>query len=295
MGEGLITKFKKGCAMHFLQLSDIHIKLPGRLAYNHVDTAACLRRCVDHILAQAELPQAIVLTGDLVDAGGAGEYAHLAELVAPLQQAGIRLLPVLGNHDAHGTAQAALESWLEDIPAAARDPHAFQYWTDIGPIRLVVADTLADGEPGGRLGTQRLTWLEQAINSSDKPVVVAMHHPPFATGIHHMDVQSLAQEDAAALAAIVQRAGHVERVLCGHLHRAIEVRYAGTIAATSPSPAHQVALDLDPAGTPGFVMEPPAYRQHAWIEGQGLVSHLAYIGKFDGPHPFFDRSGKLID
>lgn len=157
-------------------------------------------------------------------------------------------------------------------------------------------DTLDTGFPGGRLGAQRLDWLHDALAAATaRPVVIAMHHPPFATGIGHMDVQSLAADDIPAFARIVRAAGNVERILCGHLHRSIDARFAGTVASTCPSPAHQVALDLDPDGEPGFVMEPPAYKVHAWVPGQGLVSHLAYVGTFDGPHPFFEPDGRLID
>jgi Icc protein len=78
------------------------------------------------------------------------------------------------------------------------------------------------------------------------------------------------------------------------LHRPIQVRFGGTIAMTCPSPAHQVVLDLSPNAPSQFVMEPPAYMLHAWEATAGLVSHTAYVGKFDGPYPFFD-GGTLID
>jgi hypothetical protein len=42
-------------------------------------------------------------------------------------------------------------------------------------------------------------------------------------------------------------------------------------------------------------MEPPAFRLHVWSPGAGLVTHLAPIGEFDGPFPFFEPGGKLID
>ena len=282
--------------MHFLQLTDLHIKRPGRLAYRRVDSAAYLARCVAHILAQPEKPDAIVLTGDLVDAGAPEEYAHLRAVLAPLDVAGIRMLPVLGNHDGRDAAREAFADWLAPVPADAQDTRAFQYWTDIGDVRLIVLDTLDTGHPGGRLGVQRLDWLAEALaRETQRPTVIAMHHPPFATGIGHMDVQSLAPEDIPAFAQIVRAAGNVERIICGHLHRSIDVRFAGTVASTCPSPAHQVALDLDPDAAPGFVMEPPAYKVHAWVPGQGLVSHLAYVGQFDGPHPFFEPDGRLID
>ncbi len=45
---------------------------------------------------------------------------------------------------------------------------------------------------------------------------------------------------AGTLAAIIARHRQVERVICGHLHRSIQTRWAGTIAMTAPSTAHQV-------------------------------------------------------
>ena len=44
-------------------------------------------------------------------------------------------------------------------------------------------------------------------------------------------------EVAERLAAIVQRHPNVERILCGHVHRAAQIRFAGTVVATAPSTA----------------------------------------------------------
>ena len=40
--------------------------------------------------------------------------------------------------------------------------------------------------------------------------------------------------------------------------------------------------------------EDPALLLHAW-DGERVVSHLQAIGDFDGPYPFHDASGRLID
>jgi hypothetical protein len=42
-------------------------------------------------------------------------------------------------------------------------------------------------------------------------------------------------------------------------------------------------------------MEPGAYVLHYWQAGTGVVSHHAYVEQFDGPYPFFDADGDLID
>jgi Icc protein len=95
------------------------------------------------------------------------------------------------------------------------------------------------------------------------------------------------------LAAVISRHPQVERLIAGHLHRSITVRFAGTVATTCPSPAHQVALDLDPDARDDFVMEPPAFQLH-WWNGTSLVTHTAYVEQFDGPYPFRE-GGRLID
>jgi 3',5'-cyclic AMP phosphodiesterase CpdA len=49
-------------------------------------------------------PDAVILTGDLTDFGGAREYAHLAELLACLEMP-FYLMP--GNHDDRENLRAA--------------------------------------------------------------------------------------------------------------------------------------------------------------------------------------------
>src|SRR5215469_10345531 len=71
--------------MLIAQITDLHILPPGRLAFGRVDTAACLARAVARLRTLDPRPDVVVATGDLVDAGGAEEYAHLRRLLAPLE------------------------------------------------------------------------------------------------------------------------------------------------------------------------------------------------------------------
>jgi 3',5'-cyclic-AMP phosphodiesterase len=271
-----------------VQLTDLHIREPGRLAYGRLDTAPYLRRAVASVQRLPQRPDAVVITGDLTDFGRAAEYAHLAELLAPLAMP-VYLLP--GNHDDRSQLRRSFPG--HDYLGA---DGFVQYAVRVGRLRLVALDTVEYGKPYGVLCAERLAWLERTLeHCGDEPVVIAMHHPPFDTLIGHMDKQGLLQ-GADALARIVARHPNVERVICGHLHRAIEVRFAGTIACTSPAPAHQVALDLDAQAASQWVLEPPAFRVLALdATGRTLVSHLAASGEFEGPYPFYDADGRLID
>jgi 3',5'-cyclic AMP phosphodiesterase CpdA len=108
-------------------------------------------------------------------------------------------------------------------------------------------------------------------------------------------MNAIALADSAAFADIVGRHDQVERVLSGHVHRSIHTRWAGTIASTAPSTAHQVALDLTPNAPSAFVMEPAGYQLHRYTPAAGLVTHNTVIGAWAGPFPFFDENGLLID
>ncbi|MEJ7688395.1 MAG: phosphodiesterase [Variovorax sp.] len=269
-----------------VQLTDLHIRENGRLAYGRLDTAPYLRQAVASVLQLKQAPDAVVITGDLTDFGRDAEYAHLAALLAPLQMP-VYLMP--GNHDDRDRLRRS-------FPAHAylRGSGFVQYAVQVGDLQLLTLDTCVAGHSYGTLDAARLDWLAQQLDlCRGRPVVVAMHHPPFRTLIGHMDDIGLL-EGADALEALISRHPNVERVICGHLHRAIDVRFGGSIASTAPGPAHQVCLDLAPDAASQWVLEPPAFRVHAW-EGSGpLVTHLASIGSFEGPYPFFDN-GVLID
>ena len=150
---------------------------------------------------------------------------------------------------------------------------------DDGPLRLVAIDTLLPSESGGRVDRERLAWLDARLGEAPgTPTVIFMHHPPFKTAIDYMD--SIGLEGADAMADIVRRHPQVERVLCGHLHRSIQSRWAGTLALTAPATAHQVGLDVQPENGLHVTLEPPGYALHLWRPDVGLVSHVANIGDF---------------
>src|SRR5215469_17559283 len=68
-------------------------------------------------------------------------------------------------------------------------------------------------------------------------------------------------------------------IVCGHLHRPIVRRFAGTVACTAPATAHQIALDLGETPRLATVMEPPGCLLHLWLgDSGGLVTHVSLIG-----------------
>ena len=262
--------------MIIAQLSDPHVVAPGDLLYGRVETAGFLARAVAELNRLDPLPDIVVITGDLVDKGEPVEYEHLRRLLAPLA---MPVFVIPGNHDARAPMRAAFggDGYL---PRGG----FLQYAIDDYPVRLIALDTHIPGAGGGELCTERLAWLDETLGAAPaRPTVVIMHHPPFLTGIERMDRAGLRDPDT--FAAIVRKHPQVERILCGHLHRAIDRRFAGTVAGTAPSTAHQMRLDIRSGAPLRLMFEPPGYQLHLWQDDTGLVSHTAVFGDWPGPFP----------
>jgi 3',5'-cyclic-AMP phosphodiesterase len=269
--------------MLLAQLSDPHVTAPGTLLYNRVDTARHFSEAVAAVAALNPRPDAVLLTGDLVDRGSSGEYSHLRELLKPVTDTGMPVYPITGNHDHRETFREAFadQDWMRQCG------DFMQYVIEDFPVRLIALDTWVAKKPYGELCDARLAWLEQVLmDGNGKPAIVMLHHPPFRTFIDGMDAMGLRAPDK--LATIITRHPEVERVLCGHLHRPIQARFAGTIAQTAPSTAHQLTLSLAPDARESFIMEPPGFLLHRWSAETGVVTHSVPVGKFAGPYPFGD-------
>ena len=269
-----------------LQLTDLHIREPGKLAYGRIETALYLKRAIDTILRLPQQPNAVVITGDLTDFGRAAEYDHLRQLLAPLTMP-VYLMP--GNHDDRDQLRRSFadHTYLGETGFV-------QFSVAVNGLQLIALDTVNAGASAGSLCSDRLAWLARQLQlHAGKPVVVAMHHPPFQTLIGHMDAIGLLQ-GAQELQALIAQHANVERIICGHLHRAIQVRFGGTIAMTAASPAHQVCLDLAPDAESMWTLEPPGFVLHALPAEGRLVSHSVASGQFAGPYPFH-AGAELID
>jgi len=270
------------------QISDLHIKRPGQLAYDRVDTAAALSRCVVELNRFSPRPALVVISGDLADSPSKDEYDYLKRLLAPLE---IPFVAIPGNHDDRAMLRVALPS-----QPYAQATGALNLATDIGKLDILLVDSSVPDTPHGELDAKTLTWLDATLaQSKTRPALLFLHHPPFATGISHMDVQNL--RNGVDLAAVLRQHARVRLLGAGHVHRACLTTFAGVAATICPAPSHAVALDLEARYPPSFKIEPPGFHLHAWFPGDKygeVVTHFVPIGQFDGPYPFFGQNGLLL-
>jgi 3',5'-cyclic AMP phosphodiesterase CpdA len=270
------------------QISDVHIKPPGTLAYGRIDTARALEHCVAALNEFAPAPDFVVISGDLADTPTSEEYEHLRRLLAQLK---LPFACIPGNHDSRDMMRAAFP----------KSPYAFSSGPlnqkiEVAALDLVLLDSSVAGKPHGELDAATLQWLDASLAfDADRPALVFLHHPPFVTGIRHMDRQNLL--NAGEFAPIIERHPRVRLIATGHVHRAALTMFAGVPSTICPAPNHAVDLDLEHLREPSFRVEPPAFHLHCWFPGErfgSVVTHHVPIGRFDGPHPFFGADGKLL-
>lgn len=247
------------------QLTDTHVLSPTSDEERWVDNNGRLAMAVASLMAERPRPDAILATGDLTNNAAPGELEELQQQLEPLE---IPILALPGNHDDRGQIRSAF-----DMPWAADDN--LSWVVDIDELRVIGLDTTVPKKHHGDFDTEREAWLADALaDAAGRPTVVAMHHPPFASGVQWMDASQLRRADA--FAALIAASPHVQRIFCGHLHRPVQTVIGGVSTTVGLSTVHHIALDLSPAAPIEIIRDPTGYQLHHYVDG-GWISHTRYI------------------
>lgn len=225
-------------------LSDIHVGGPSAGSGERFSLA------IDTINAMTRPPDRVVLTGDLTHASTPAQWAEFHDRLDALT---VPWTAIGGNHD---------------LPVDEFTGH--RTMTD-GPLRFVLIDTGT-----GHFGDADATWLERELSSHpDDRTVIALHHPPFETGIWWMDCAGLV--GAERFERVVRSQPQVIQVLAGHVHRPIHTQWNGCSLWVGPSTSVSVAVDLDPRHDPAETAEEASFSLHAYTD-TAVVSHVVPVG-----------------
>ncbi len=234
-------------------------------------------------------PDLVVISGDLVDTPLPAEYDHLKHTAGAARNR-VRGHPRQSRQprtDARRAARPRLRAAepARSIPCAKSAASISCCWIPPSPARITASST-----------PTTLRWLDATLGASTtRPALLFVHHPPFVTGIAHMDEINL--HNAGDLAALLRKHPRARMVAAGHVHRPTFTTFAGVAATICPAPNHAVALDLDGHLPASFMIEPPAFHVHAFFDDEGfgrIVTHSVPIGEFDGPYPFSDSEGNFL-
>lgn len=242
------------------QLSDTHI-VDARKRYAGSDPQQYLRDAIAAIVGLSERPTCVLVTGDLVNRGKPGEYARFRSIMDALP---MPYFVIPGNHDDRDALRTALPS---QTFGGSRE-RTIRFAIDDFEVRLVGLDANRAGSPGAALDDESFAWLEATL-AEPKPTIVAIHQPPFRTGLHYLDVFGF--RGARRLRALVARHPHVGRVICGHIHCVRRRRAGDALIVSAPSTVPTaVPLVFMGGRMLGVRREPPGFALHAWSTTLGF-------------------------
>lgn len=211
-----------------LHISDVHAT-DGALLYDTVDGTQRLRSVGEYVQQAGVTPEAIVVTGDLVQRGNPGAYPAVRDAFRRLEDAvGVPVLTIVGNHD--------------DTTAARILPGH-----ENGHTRTVIVDglrfVLLDSSTG-ELGAAQREWLaDELARPHGDGTVVAVHHAPLGSPLPTLAKAGL--RDADAFLDVIEGTD-VRAVLAGHFHHPLAATVRGIPVFVGPSLAYHQVMDAGP-------------------------------------------------
>ena len=260
------------------QLTDIHLLADADIGDRYVDNNARLVTAIASIDAESPALDAVLITGDLTDTSHPDAFDILAASIETID-APVLVLP--GNHDTRAATRRALPDagWV--------DAEHLSWVRDIHGVRIIGLDSTRPGYHGAEFDDERADFLARTLAQPHAgPTLLAMHHPPFTTGIDWMDAAGFVGLDLLT-EVLAAHPGTVDKIVCGHMHRPITSSVAGVPAQVAISTVQHVALDLSARSDPSLVHDPVGYQVHRVAGPPGaaqVVTHTRYIDT--GAKPF---------
>ncbi|MEZ5498527.1 MAG: metallophosphoesterase [Steroidobacteraceae bacterium] len=225
-----------------IQFTDTHLHGDPDGSLRGVATLPALRAVLAHAAADIDAAELILVTGDIVQDDADG-YRHFRDLFADF---GKPVLCIPGNHD----DVAAMRSQLRAAPFQT-DGHI-----DLGEWRIALLDSTKMASAGGAVDAARLDVLARQCTSTDKHVLLCLHHQPVPMQSRWLDEVGLANADA--LLALAERNPNLRAMLWGHVHQAYDGRLGRIRLLATPSTCTQF---LPHAENFAVDVRPPGYRR----------------------------------
>ncbi|MEY4933040.1 MAG: hypothetical protein RLZZ403_1360 [Pseudomonadota bacterium] len=246
-------------SLRLIQFSDPHLFGTADGALRGVATLPALKATMAHAERYFRSPDALLLTGDLVqdDAGG---YALLRDT---FQASRVPVHCLAGNHD----VPQAMNETLKGTPFQVGGQFIAAGWL------VVMLDTWQANSAGGRIGKRQLAGLEALLaGHPDLHVLLCLHHHPIAMDSRWLDEVGL--EDAAEFLALITRCPQVRGVLWGHVHQSMDRFLGGVRFMASPATCAQFL----PRST-DFALDrrPPGYRVLELLPDGTIATEVVWV------------------
>jgi Icc protein len=210
-----------GRSCKLVQISDLHLQSEPFAFRDERNHEQQLLQLLDHIQRHHPDADALLVSGDLVDHGGAESYQRLVE---HLNQQALPWYWIPGNHD-----DAALMRRLRPQQPSLIQAGDWQ-------LQLLDSSCEPDNLGSGALSQASIEQL-QAQQQSPAPQLLLVHHPPLDIGCHWLDRIKMSNADAFWQALEGYPLSLL--LLCGHIHQVVDLDHQSVRLLGCPSTALQ--------------------------------------------------------
>jgi len=240
--------------MRIIQITDLHINSKDDLV-NGVDTRGNFINVLKRIKNLTF--DFVVITGDLSFFNGDLEVYNWIK--KQLNEFGIHEYFVIGgNHD-----DAELLAKAFDVEENLVETELYYFKEP----NFVFLDTIK-----GYCNKKQLHWFEKTLKECNINPIIFMHHPPFSSGVPHMD-KKFAFQQSEQFFEICKRNSNESYVFCGHYHNEITVIKESVSSFITPSTYLQIDMFEEEFKVGHYV---PAFRIID-IEKEQIKTTVVYV------------------
>ena len=161
-------------------ISDPHVNADPKIS-RYMYPREWLIKTVSEILALRPLPRHVFCFGDLVfDHGVEGDYQEARKILAPLTDAGIKIVHAMGNHD----RRLNFAKYFPEAAVQTVVPGRYVTVTHLPYCDFIMLDSLKGDNDGkvkgpveGELNQAECDWLKANLPTWKRPVFLGAHHP----------------------------------------------------------------------------------------------------------------------
>ena len=272
-----------------------------------------IEEIADAFLAEAEKakPDALILSGDITFNGEKQSHIDLAEKLQKLQDMGIAVLVIPGNHDiANGYARNYFDSrseWVDSVSseefadiyknlgrkdAVSADPNSYSYLYDVNDqISVLFLDANTEENPG-LISEQTMAWAQEQLarcNAEGKTVFSVTHQNVMTQNMMIADGYVIKNQTSVKL--MLMEHG-VTLNMSGHIHAqhyAYNARFYDIASGSLAIAPHQygvLTIDADSNAT----YQTQRTDVSEWAQNHGLGDAFADFA--EESQDFFDANSR---
>jgi len=246
-----------------LQLTDLHILPTSQDTMAGINTEQAFRELLKNIIRRHSDIDHILITGDLVQQPDLQCYRRIAEI---LEDAPCPVTCLPGNHDDLAQMQQVFNHPFLNCQRSINH----QNW------QIICLNSQREGSQNGHLRNQELTYLNRQLEQfSDLHTLIAVHHPPVATGSAWMDQMMI--DNHPSFFSLLTHFPQVKGIICGHIHQILTANQQNIPIFGCPSTCFQfkpycTEYTLD--------KQPPGYRLLS-LSTEGTIATQVYRNQLD--------------